>query len=42
MQEENVPEWNEVIDFSKELAELTGYKVTEEHEPSTIVQLSLK
>ncbi|MBT6402164.1 4-demethylwyosine synthase TYW1 [Candidatus Woesearchaeota archaeon] len=41
MQEENVPEWNEVIDFSKELAELTGYSITEEHEPSTVIQLSV-
>jgi len=40
LKEENVPEWNEVIEFSKELAELTDYKITEEHEPSTIVQLS--
>jgi tRNA wybutosine-synthesizing protein 1 len=42
LKEENVPEWQEVKDFSKELAELTGYKITEEHEPSTVVQLSLK
>ena len=40
MQEENVPEWNEVIDFSKELAKLTNYKITEKHEPSTVVQLT--
>jgi len=42
LKEENVPEWEEVKEFSKELTKLTGYKVTEEHEPSTVIQLSLK
>jgi tRNA wybutosine-synthesizing protein 1 len=42
LKEENVPEWEDVQKFSKELEELTSYKITAEHEPSTVVQLSLK
>jgi len=42
LKEENVPTWDEVIEFSKKLTELTDYEITEEHEPSTVVQLTLK
>ncbi len=38
--EENVPSWEEVQQFAHEVGKLTGYKVTNEHEPSTVVQLS--
>ena len=40
LREENVPSWEEVKDFSEEIAKLTDYKITAEHEPSTVVQLS--
>lgn len=40
LKEENVPAWIEVKDFAKELSLLTGYKITNEHEPSMIVQLT--
>ncbi len=42
LKEENVPEWEEAKQFSKELENLTNYKITAEHEPSTVIQLSLK
>ncbi len=42
LKEENVPTFEEVRKFSRELARLSGYKLTNEDEPSTIIQLSLK
>ena len=39
LKEENVPSWKEVQQFSKELEKVSGYKITAEHEPSTVVQL---
>ncbi len=42
LKEENVPSWNEVKEFTKELENLTNYNITAEHEPSTVIQLSLK
>lgn len=40
LKEENVPNWEEVQQFAQELGELCEYKITGEHQPSTIVQLS--
>jgi tRNA wybutosine-synthesizing protein 1 len=42
LREENVPEWEETRIFSKEIEKLTDYRITAEHEPSDVVQLSLK
>ena len=40
--EENVPEFPEVREFAEELVKVSGYKITNEHEPSKVVQLSSK
>ena len=42
LKEENVPEWEECQEFAKEITKVTNYTITAEHEPSDIVQLSLK
>lgn len=40
LNEENVPEWDEIKEFSEKLGGLSGYKITNGHEPSKVVQLS--
>jgi tRNA wybutosine-synthesizing protein 1 len=39
LEKANMPYWDEVQAFAKEIAELTGYKITAEDEPSDVVQL---
>jgi tRNA wybutosine-synthesizing protein 1 len=42
LKEENVPTWEETKEFAKEIASMTNYTITAEHEPSDVIQLSLK
>ncbi|MBI4983587.1 4-demethylwyosine synthase TYW1 [Candidatus Woesearchaeota archaeon] len=42
LKEENVPSWEEVQGFAEEIAHVSGYKITLQHEPSDIVQLREK
>ena len=39
LEKTNMPYWDEVQTFAKEIGELTGYKITAEDEPSDVVQL---
>lgn len=40
LKEENQPKWDEIKEFTEEIAKLSGYKVSGKHEASGIVQLS--
>ncbi|PIZ50548.1 4-demethylwyosine synthase TYW1 [Candidatus Woesearchaeota archaeon CG_4_10_14_0_2_um_filter_33_13] len=40
LKEENVPTWEEVKEFSKELVKSSDYKITAKDEPSDVVQLT--